>query len=77
MATRVLVTLQSGADVDDVLRRLTGLGDGDVQPPQPELPDVCVATVDDQRIAAEAWAEKAAAVPGVAAAEVDRLRWTM
>ncbi|HEU5486040.1 MAG TPA: hypothetical protein VFU98_14115 [Microlunatus sp.] len=77
MATRVLVTVRSDADVDDVVTRLTGLGDAEVQPPQPELPGVCVATVDEQRTAADAWAAKAASVPGVAGAEVDRLRWSM
>lgn len=77
MATRVLVTLQSDADVPGVLTRLTALGAAEVQPPRPELPDVCVATVDERQTAAEEWATQAAAVPGVATAEVDQLRWSM
>ena len=76
MGTRVLVTVSSAADVPEVITRLTALGDAEIQPPQPELPDVCIATVDDA-IAAEAWASRAAALPGVANAEVDQLRWSM
>ena len=49
MSTRVLVTLQPDASPDRVGAALTALGATEVQPPQPELPDVCVATVDEQQ----------------------------
>lgn len=77
MTTRVLVTLQPDAAVADVVGRLTALGDAEVRPPQPELPDVCVASVDEHRTTPQQWATRAARVPGVANAEVDQLRWTM
>lgn len=77
MATRVLVTLEPDADVERVVARLSELGGADIQPPQPELPDVCIASVDEQQAAPEDWTAEAARVPGVARAEVDRLRWSM
>lgn len=77
MSTRVLVTLRPGADVERVVAELTSLGAAEVQPPQPELPDVCIASLDEQRHPPDAWVAQARRVPGVAEAEVDRLRWTM
>jgi hypothetical protein len=77
MATRVLVTLRPDADLEQVVAELTALGAGEVQTPQPELPDVCVATVDEQCHPPDAWAARARRVPGVAEAEVDQLRWSM
>ena len=77
MTTRVLVTLQQGASVETVVRELTGLGGAEVQPPQPELPGVCVATVDDAQQPAAEWVQRAQRLPGVATAELDQLRWSM
>ena len=77
MSTRVLVTLQPDASPDRVGAALTTLGATEVQPPQPELPDVCVATVDEQQHPPREWAATAAQIPGVAGAEVDQLRWSL
>jgi len=77
MSTRVLVTLQPDTSPDRVADALTALGATEVQPPQPELPDVCIATVDEQRHPPDAWAASARQIPGVAEAEVDQLRWSM
>lgn len=77
MSVRVLVTLQPGAEVETVVRELRGLGSADVQPPQPELPGVCVATVDDAQQPAAEWAARARQLPSVANAELDQLRWNM
>jgi hypothetical protein len=77
MAIRVLVTLLPDADVDQVVAELTALGASDVQRPQPELPDVCVATIDDRRHSPDGWVAHAQQLPGVAEAEVDQLRWSM
>jgi len=77
MATRVLVTLLPEAVAEQVVAELTALGASEVQPPQPELPEVCVAVLDEQRHAVDAWVTRARRVPGVAAAEVDQLRWSM
>jgi hypothetical protein len=77
MPTRVLVTLQPDASVQQVVHDLTALGAVEVQPPQSELPDVCVATVDEQQHAPDAWAAAAQQIAGVTAAEVDQLRWSM
>jgi len=77
MSTRVLVTLQPDTSPDQVVDALTALGATEVQPPRPELPDVCIATVDEQQHSPEAWAASARQIPGVAVAEVDQLRWSM
>jgi hypothetical protein len=77
MSTRVLVTLQPDASTDRVVDALTALGATQVRPPQPELPDVCIATVDEQQHPPDAWAASARQIPGVAGAEVDQLRWSM
>ncbi len=77
MSTRVLVTLQPDASPDRVGAALTALGATEVQPPQPELPDVCVATVDEQQHPPQEWAATVAQIPGVAGAEVDQLRWSL
>ena len=77
MSTRVLVTLQPDASPDQVAGALTALGATEVQPPQPELAGVCIATVDEQQHPLQAWAAAAAQIPGVAGAEVDQLRWSL
>ena len=80
MSTRVLVTLRpdtGDAAARRVMDRLAALGASEVQPPQPELPGVCVATIDEQHHFPDAWAADARQVPGVADAEVDQLRWSM
>ncbi|HEY5981436.1 MAG TPA: hypothetical protein VIT41_17555 [Microlunatus sp.] len=77
MSTRVLVTLQPDASPEQVADALTGLGAIEVQPPQPELPGVCIATVDEQQHPPAAWATEAGRLPGVAGAEVDQLRWSL
>lgn len=77
MSTRVLVTLQPDADGEAVAVALTALGAATVQPPQPELPDVLVSTVDEQQHPPADWAAAARRVPGVAGAEVDQLRWSL
>jgi hypothetical protein len=77
VTVRVLVTLQPDAPVDRVVAELTGLGAAEVQPPQPELPGVCVATVDEQQQSPADWAARAQGLPGVATAELDQLRWNM
>jgi hypothetical protein len=77
MSTRVLVTLESGASPEQVAEALTALGATEVRPPQPELPDVCIATVDEHQHSPAAWATEAGRLPGVASAEVDQLRWSM
>ena len=64
MSTRVLVTLQPDASPDQVADALTALGATEVQPPQPELPGVCIATVDEQQHPPDAWAASAAADSG-------------
>jgi hypothetical protein len=76
MSTRVLITLQPDTSPDQVVDALTALGATEVQPPQPELPDVCIATVDEEQHQPDAWAESAQQIPGVAVAEVDQLRWS-
>ncbi len=75
VSTRVLVSLLPGVDPAPVTEELTALGAESVQLPQPELPDVCIALVDESAIAPQAWAEEARNVAGVAYAEVDQLRW--
>jgi hypothetical protein len=77
MSTRVLVTLQPGTRADEVAAALTGLGALEVTPPRAELPDVLVATVDEQQHPPADWAAAARQLPGVAGAEVDQLRWSM
>ena len=77
MTTRVLVTLHPRTDVAAAVEALTALGAAEVQPPQPELPGVCVATVDDAQQPAAEWAARARQLPGVATAELDQLRWNM
>jgi hypothetical protein len=77
MSTRVLVTLQPDASPDLVADALTALGATEVQAPQPELPGICIATVDEQQHVPDAWAASAQRVPGVARAEVDQLRWSL
>lgn len=77
MSTRVLVTLEPDTDAADVADALSGLGALEVTPPRPELPDVLVATVDDQQHPATDFAAAAQRLPGVAGAEVDQLRWSM
>jgi hypothetical protein len=76
MSTRVLVTLQPDTSPDQVVGALAALGATEVQPPRPELPGVCIATVDEQQHQPDAWAASAQQIPGVAVAEVDRLRWS-
>lgn len=76
MVTRVLVSLQAGADQAAALADLDALGSASVRSPQLELPDVAVAEVDDTAVEPEEWAHRAAAVPGVQTAEVDRIRWS-
>ncbi|HEY5821578.1 MAG TPA: hypothetical protein VIT20_06360 [Propionibacteriaceae bacterium] len=76
MATRVLISLLAGSDPRPVLTGLTELGAETVQPPQPELPDVCIATVDESTVEPDEWALRAARLPGVQGAEVDRMRFS-
>lgn len=76
MTARVLVSLQPGASADRVAAALQDLGADSVQPPQPELPDVCVATLDEGRHPPQAWISAARRLPGVAEAELDQLRWS-
>lgn len=47
MSTRILVTLEQDADPDEVVQALYEAGAESVTPPQPELPDVAIATFDD------------------------------
>ncbi len=75
MATRVLVSLIVGSDPQPVITALTALGAVSVRPPQAELPEVLVAEVDEATGPPQEWAERAARLPGVEAAEVDRMRW--
>jgi len=77
MSTRVLVTLQPETSPEQVVDALTALGATEVEPPRPELPDICIATVDEQQHVPDAWAASAERIPGVAGAEVDQLRWSM
>ena len=77
MSTRVLVTLHPDTSPDRVVDALTALGATEVQPPRPELPDVCIATIDERQHAPDAWAPSARQIPGVAEAEIDQLRWSM
>ena len=77
MSTRVLVTLQPDASPTQVADALTALGATEVQAPQPELPGVCIVTVDERQHPPDAWVVSAQRIPGVAGAEVDQLRWSM
>jgi hypothetical protein len=47
-----------------------------VQPPQPELPDVCIAVIAESTITPEEWISQASRIPGVVSAEQDQLRWS-
>jgi hypothetical protein len=76
MSTRVLVSLQPGTDPTPVAAELRAIGVESIQPPQPELPDVCIAVIDETRIAPPEWIARASQVPGVENAEVDQLRFT-
>lgn len=77
MATRVLVSMTAGADPTPVVSDLEGLGAATVQPPQAELPDVVIATIDEEQTDPQSWAERAAQLPGVQTAEVDRMRFSL
>ncbi|WP_461022931.1 S8 family serine peptidase [Thalassiella azotivora] len=76
MTQRVLVSVEEGADVDDVVEQLDGLGGAQVHRPEPELPGVCVVELADD-VDAREWVRRAAAVEGVEAAEPDALRWDL
>ena len=71
MSTRILVTLENDADADEVVRALYEAGAESVTPPQPELPDVAIATFDvddlEPRIAS------IRTIAGVSEAEADVL----
>jgi hypothetical protein len=76
MSTRVLVSLRTGTDPEPVITALRAIGVESIQPPQPELPDVCIAVIDESRVASNEWIGRASRVPGVQSAEVDQLRFT-
>lgn len=76
VATRVLISLQPGTDPGPVVAALMALGAESVQPPQPELPDVCIAVIDEVRFPPDDWIARASQIAGVAGAEVDRMRWS-
>lgn len=76
MATRVLISFRAGSDPGPILAGLTALGAESVQAPRPELPEVCIATVDETTVEPEQWALRATELPGVQAAEVDRMRFS-
>lgn len=77
MATRVLVSMTAGADPTPLVSDLTALGSATVQGPQAELPDVVIATVDEAQTDPQSWADRAAQLPGVQTAEVDRMRFSL
>jgi hypothetical protein len=76
MSTRVLVSLRPGIDPGPVLAALRAIGVESIQPPQPELPDVCIAVINETKFPPQAWIARASQVPGVESAEVDQLRFT-
>jgi hypothetical protein len=59
-----------------VVAALRAIGVESIQPPQPELPDVCIAVINEMRVPPHAWIARASQVPGVESAEVDQLWFT-
>lgn len=72
MSTRILVTLESDADPDGVVQALYDAGAETVTPPQPELPDVAIATFADED--ADASISTIRSLHGVRVAETDAWR---
>jgi hypothetical protein len=75
MATRVLVKLAEGADVQAASEELRRAGAAEVTLPRPELPGVAVAVVPDEEV--EPAVERFRDLETVESAEPDALRWSM
>ena len=75
MATRVLVTLAQGADVQAALDELRSAGAADVTPPRPEDAQVAVALVPEEEV--EPAIKRFEELDTVQNAERDVLGWSM
>jgi len=47
-----------------------------VAPPQPELPNVCIAVINELATQPDQWISRASQIKGVQTAELDQMRWS-
>ena len=77
MSTRVLITLEPTTDPEPLVDALMNLdGAESVAPPQPELPNVCIAVINELATPPDQWISRASQIKGVQTAELDQMRWS-